>query len=262
MKRFPNGIAAPPFYQHRAPDVPPGVRIERRRASPRQRPQIIGGEPEDAALHDAARGDLAGSVVLARAASGVRRLRRARSRSVPTACRSRSVLDVARWIRDELDTLGADRACRRRPAPTACTSTFRCRRARRTKPGCSSARSSRPSSRRSIRRRRRSSARVQARAASASTSTTCRTSSARRSRRAYSARASDYAGVSTPLTWKEVDEGFDRKRSRSQRPRRASQGRRSVGEAAEVERRRPEEGGKSDNRKQRESTDESEIVRS
>ncbi len=26
---------------------------------------------------------------------------------------------------------------------------------------------------------------------------------------AYSARASDYAGVSTPLTWKEVDEGVD-----------------------------------------------------
>jgi len=27
---------------------------------------------------------------------------------------------------------------------------------------------------------------------------------------AYSARASDYAGVSTPLAWGEVDEGFDR----------------------------------------------------
>ena len=28
---------------------------------------------------------------------------------------------------------------------------------------------------------------------------------------AYSARASDYAGVSTPLTWKEIDEGIDRR---------------------------------------------------
>ena len=27
---------------------------------------------------------------------------------------------------------------------------------------------------------------------------------------AYSARASEYAGVSTPLTWQEVDEGFER----------------------------------------------------
>jgi bifunctional non-homologous end joining protein LigD len=26
---------------------------------------------------------------------------------------------------------------------------------------------------------------------------------------AYSARASDYAGVSTPLTWKEIDQGID-----------------------------------------------------
>ena len=28
---------------------------------------------------------------------------------------------------------------------------------------------------------------------------------------AYSARASDYAGVSTPVTWQEIDEGFDRR---------------------------------------------------
>ena len=27
---------------------------------------------------------------------------------------------------------------------------------------------------------------------------------------AYSARASDYAGVSTPVTWQEIDDGFDR----------------------------------------------------
>jgi bifunctional non-homologous end joining protein LigD len=28
---------------------------------------------------------------------------------------------------------------------------------------------------------------------------------------AYSARASEYAGASTPLTWKEIDEGLDRR---------------------------------------------------
>src|SRR4030095_11646205 len=28
MKRFPNGVTAPAVYQHRAPDVPPGVRSE------------------------------------------------------------------------------------------------------------------------------------------------------------------------------------------------------------------------------------------
>ena len=42
MKRFPNGIAAKPFYQHRAPEVPPGVRMEMVAAA-EQRPQIVGG---------------------------------------------------------------------------------------------------------------------------------------------------------------------------------------------------------------------------
>ena len=28
---------------------------------------------------------------------------------------------------------------------------------------------------------------------------------------AYSARASDYAGVSTPVTWQEIEDGFDRR---------------------------------------------------
>ena len=42
MKRFPNGVAAPPFYQHRAEDVPPGVRVEMVKAAAK-RPQIIGG---------------------------------------------------------------------------------------------------------------------------------------------------------------------------------------------------------------------------
>ena len=106
MKRFPNGVAAPPFYQHRAPEVPPGVRIERRQRR-REAAADHRRQPEDAALHDAARRDLAGSVVLARAASA----------SSPTTCALdldpsegvpfARVLDVARWIRDELDALGA-----------------------------------------------------------------------------------------------------------------------------------------------------------
>ncbi len=35
---------------------------------------------------------------------------------------------------------------------------------------------------------------------------------------AYSARASTYAGVSMPLTWKEVEKGVDPPTSRSERP--------------------------------------------
>src|SRR5262249_23715517 len=42
MKRFPNGIAAKPFYQHRAEEAPEGVRIETIKAA-ENRPHIVGG---------------------------------------------------------------------------------------------------------------------------------------------------------------------------------------------------------------------------
>ena len=57
---------------------------------------------------------------------------------------------------------------------------------------------------------------------------------------AYSARASEFAGASTPLTWKEIDEGIDpRDFTITDAARPAGEGRRPVGAPAEVERRRP-----------------------
>ena len=44
MKRFPNGIDAPQFYQHRALDVPPGVRTEIVTYGGDTRPQMVGGD--------------------------------------------------------------------------------------------------------------------------------------------------------------------------------------------------------------------------
>ena len=44
MKRYPNGVTAKPFYQHRAPDAPPaGVRIEEISSGDERRPHVIGG---------------------------------------------------------------------------------------------------------------------------------------------------------------------------------------------------------------------------
>ena len=118
MKRFPNGIAAPPFYQHRAPDVPPGVRTEVVGVV-EERPQIIGGSlktllymtqlaaiSQDPWFSRVAHPEFADHVALdLDPADGV-----------PFA----RVLDVARWIRDELDALGATGVAedvrRRRPA--------------------------------------------------------------------------------------------------------------------------------------------------
>jgi bifunctional non-homologous end joining protein LigD len=107
MKRFPNGITGQPFYQHRAPDhVPPGVRVERVRGDKTVPSRFIGGSlttllymtqlaaisqdpwfsrvdtPEDAD-YVALDLDPMPGVGFAR------------------------VLEVARWIRDELDALGA-----------------------------------------------------------------------------------------------------------------------------------------------------------
>jgi bifunctional non-homologous end joining protein LigD len=45
MKRYPNGVAAKPFYQHRAPDkMPPGVRVAMVKSGSDQRPHLIGGD--------------------------------------------------------------------------------------------------------------------------------------------------------------------------------------------------------------------------
>lgn len=45
MKRYPNGVSAKPFYQHRAPDTPPpGIRIENVSSETEKRPHVIGGD--------------------------------------------------------------------------------------------------------------------------------------------------------------------------------------------------------------------------
>jgi len=44
MKRYPNGVQAAPFYQHRAPDkLPPGVRVAIVETGTERRPHLIGG---------------------------------------------------------------------------------------------------------------------------------------------------------------------------------------------------------------------------
>ena len=101
MKRFPNGIdgkgvlsAARARPCRRRARGAGGRR--RRRAQPAHR-----RDAEDAALHDAARGDLAGPVVFTRAVAGVADHVAIDLDPMPDAPFSR-VLEVARWVRDEL----------------------------------------------------------------------------------------------------------------------------------------------------------------
>jgi len=104
MKRFPNGVDAPPFYQHRAQDVPAGVRVETVSVA-ETRQQIIGG-------------DLITLLYMTQLAAISQDPWFSRVQTVQSAdyvaldldpsegVKFDRVLDVARAIRDELDTLG------------------------------------------------------------------------------------------------------------------------------------------------------------
>ena len=218
MKRFPNGIAAPPFYQHRAPEVPPGVRtavvgvVE-------TRPQIIGGGLK-ALLYMTQLAAISQDPWFSR----IRHPEFADyaafdldpSDGVPFA----RVLDVARWIRDELDTLGASAVAKTSGAdglhiyvPLPPRTPY-------------------------------DAGMIYCQIVAAvvvqkhpKVATTARTVAARGARvyidclqnilgktlaTVYSARASEYAGVSTPLTWPEIDAGVDRRHSPSPPRRRGS----------------------------------------
>ncbi len=104
MKRYPNGVDAKPFYQHRAPDAPPGVRVEKVPAAD-NRPHLIGGDLTTL-LYTSQLGAISQDPWFSRVdGPGVAdqvALDLDPSDEVPFS----QVLDVARWIRDELRTLG------------------------------------------------------------------------------------------------------------------------------------------------------------
>ena len=209
MKRFPNGIAGAAVLS--APRAGRARRRARRdrSASPTQRPQIIGGDLKTLLYTTQLAAISQDPVVLARRSTPEFADYVALDLDPPDGVPFARVLDVARWIRDELDALGAlgvpktsgaDGLHIYIPLPPGTP----------YEAGCSSARSS---------------PRVVAQK-HPKVATIERTVRARGPRvyvdylqnilgktlaSAYSARASDYAGVSTPLTWKEVDHGFDRR---------------------------------------------------
>ena len=107
MKRFPNGIDGEPFYQHRAKDDPPGVRVETVEHSDGPKPQLIGG-------------DLITLLYMAQIASISQDPWFSRVQSIDDADYAaidldpmpgvtfKTVLEVARWVHEELETIGAE----------------------------------------------------------------------------------------------------------------------------------------------------------
>ena len=105
MKRFPNGIAAPPFYQHRVQDVPPGVRVETVQVV-EKRPQLVGGHLKTL-LYMAQLAAISQDPWFSRIGSIEYADYVALDLDPSSGVTFSQVLDVAQWIHDELDELGA-----------------------------------------------------------------------------------------------------------------------------------------------------------
>jgi bifunctional non-homologous end joining protein LigD len=206
MKRMPNGIAGEPFYQHRAPDPPANIRVETVEAAER-RPQIVGGSlvtllymTQLAAISQ----DPWFSRVATPQAADHAALDLDPMPGVPFA----RVLDVARWIRDELLTLGAEGFPKTSgadglhvylPLPPGTPYEAGLLLAQIVATVVATRHPKQATVERSVRRRGH---RVYIDYLQNILGKTLAT--------AYSARASDYAGVSTPLTWEEVETGVNR----------------------------------------------------
>jgi bifunctional non-homologous end joining protein LigD len=207
MKRFPNGVTGQPFYQHRAQDVPAGVRTQVVGVV-ESRPQIIGGDLETL-LYMTQLAAISQDPWFSRVAhpefADYAAFDLDPADGVPFA----RVLDVARWIRDELGMLGtvgvpktsgSDGLHIYVPLP----------------PGT-------PYDAGMLFCQIVATVVVQKHPAVATIERTVRARGktvyidclqnilGKTLATAYSARASEWAGVSTPLTWDEVDAGVDRR---------------------------------------------------
>src|SRR5262245_43067237 len=205
MKRSPNGVTEKWFYQHRIEKVPPGVRVEVVSVA-ESRPQVIGGTlktllyttqlaaiSQDPWFSRVQHPEFADYVALDLDPA----------ESVPFA----RVLDVARWVRDELTALGATGVPKTSGAsglhvyipmppetPYEAALIF-------CQIIATVVAQKHPTVATVERNVRSRGQRVYVDFLQNILGKTLAT--------AYSARASDYAGVPTPLTWKEVDAGVD-----------------------------------------------------
>jgi bifunctional non-homologous end joining protein LigD len=206
MKRFPNGIAAKPFYQHRAEQAPEGVRIEMIKVAER-RPHFIGGDLKTL-LHTTQLAAISQDPWFSRVQSLPSADYVALDLDPSTGASFTRVLDVARWIRDELQMLGtpgfpktsgADGLHIYIPLPPGTSYDAGLLFAQIIATVVAQRHPNEATIERAVRAR---GTRVYVDYLQNILGKTLAS--------AYSARASDYAGVSTPLTWKEVDAGVRR----------------------------------------------------
>ena len=205
MKRYPNGITGSPFYQHRAPDkVPSGVRIERVDTGSEMRPHLIGGGLATL-LYTAQLGAISQDPWFSRAPTPDAIDHVAIDLDPPERLSYDRVLDVARWVRDALATLKAIGFAKTSgagglhvyvPMPPKTTYDSGLLFAQIVATMVAERHPKEATIERSLKARGR---RVYVDFMQNALGKTLAS--------AYSARASEFAGVSTPITWDEVDEG-------------------------------------------------------
>jgi bifunctional non-homologous end joining protein LigD len=209
MKRYPNGVAGKPFYQHRAPDpLPPGVRVAEVESETETRPHIIGGDLKTL-LYTAQLASLSQDPWFSRVDTPEIVDHVAIDLDPPEGAPYRRVLDVALWVREELEALKAPAFPKTSGAgglhvyvPMPARTTYEagllfCQIVATMV------------------------AKKHPRAATVERSLKARgsrvyvdymqNSRGKTLASAYSARASEFAGVSTPLTWEEVEAGVSPK---------------------------------------------------
>ena len=206
MKRYPNGVASKWFYQHRVEDVPAGVRTEVVSVA-EQRPQIIGGTLL-ALLYTTQLAAISQDPWFSRVQHPEFADYVALDLDPPDEMPFSKVLDVAKWVRDELDALGAVGVPKTSgasglhvyiPLPRSTPYDAGLLLCQIIATVVAQKHPRVATIERSVRAR---GARVYVDFMQNVLGKTLAT--------AYSARASEYAGVSAPLTWKEVDEGVRR----------------------------------------------------
>jgi bifunctional non-homologous end joining protein LigD len=205
MKRYPNGIAGAPFYQHRAPDkAPAGVRIDRVNAGTEVRPHLIGGGLATL-LYTAQLGAISQDPWFSRVDMRAMIDHIAIDLDPPDGLPYRRVLDVARWVRDALVTVKAAGFAKTSgagglhvyvPMPPQTTYETGFLFAQIIATMVAERHPKEATIERSVK------ARGQRIYVDYMQNALGKTLAS-----AYSARASEFAGVSTPLTWDEVDAG-------------------------------------------------------
>jgi bifunctional non-homologous end joining protein LigD len=107
MKRYPNGISGKPFYQHRAPDrIPSGVRVEQVTTGTETRPHLVGGTLPTL-LYTVQLASISQDPWFSRVGTPDMIDHIAIDLDPPEGLPFRRVLDVALWVRDELEVLKA-----------------------------------------------------------------------------------------------------------------------------------------------------------